>query len=77
MKMSLRERGVYRLTDGREFVVIAGERGEYILFNPHAWTYGGYAEYTVRSDGKILSKGVPTRWSVEDLTDTGRTLEPR
>lgn len=77
MKKNLRERGIYQLPDKREFVVGMTDRSGFALFELFAWKYRGSAEYLVRADGKILSRGVPTRWSVQDLTDTGRTAEPR
>lgn len=77
MQKTLRAGGIYRLPDKREFVVGVNDRNDYILFGVLAWRYGGPAQYLIRADGKILSKGVPTRWDVEDLTDTGRTAGSR
>lgn len=71
-----RELGVYRLPDGREYVLCGGpDKNLYLLFTPQAWEGGGHSEYLIRAEGKILSKGIPTRWTVEDLADTGRTVE--
>jgi hypothetical protein len=72
MRRSLRERGIYRLPDKRAFVVSTSEN-YYILFSLDAWNYGGLAEYQIGANGKILSKGIPTRWSIEDLSDTEMT----
>lgn len=69
----LRELAVYSLPDGREFVAHATGKTGYSLYTPKAWKNYGMAEYRVHPDGKILSKGVPTRWRVEDLRDTGRS----
>lgn len=77
MQKNLRERGVYRLPDKREFVVCTNPNKAYILFPLSAWHYRGCAEYFIRNDGRFLSKGLPTRWSIKDLTDTGRTMEGR
>jgi hypothetical protein len=72
----LRELGIYRLPDKREFVAcISSDEDGFLLFTPEAWESGGYSQYRVRSDGKLLSRGVPTRWSVDHLADTGRTSE--
>jgi hypothetical protein len=77
MQNTLRERSTYRLTDQREFVVGVTGRNNYIPFSLDAWKYGGPAQYLIHVDGKILSRGVPTRWSIKNLNDTGRTAEPR
>lgn len=77
MQKTLRARGIYRLTDWREFVVGLTDRNAYILFGLDAWKYGRTAQYVIRSDGKILSRGTPTRWSIKNLTNTGRTAEAR
>jgi hypothetical protein len=72
----LRELGIYRLPDGREFIVCSSSAGDgYLLFTQQAWESGGYSQYQTRAEGKILSRGVPTKWDVEDLLDTGRTAE--
>jgi hypothetical protein len=71
----LRELGVYALPDGREFVAHAAGEAGYSLYTPRAWKTYGMAEYRVHPDGKILSKGIPTRWSAEDLKDTGRSVK--
>ena len=70
--LTLREFGVYKLPDGREFVVGRREGHGYSLFTPVAWRGNGRAEYYVQEeDGRLLSKGTPTRWRVQDLIDTG------
>lgn len=73
-KTGLRERGIYKLPDGRELIVCASGAG-FSLYNPQAWKMCGLADYRAHADGRILSKGTPTRWRVEDLTDTGRTAD--
>jgi len=77
MQKNLRERGIYQLPDKREFVVCTNPNKAYILFTLSAWHYRGCAEYFIRNDGRLLSKGLPTRWSIKDLADTGRTMEGR
>jgi hypothetical protein len=74
-KIKLRERGIYALPDKREFIVRRSGRDEYSLYPPQAWKRLEFAEYRLNTEGRILSKGRPTRWRVEDLTDTGRTTE--
>lgn len=72
----LRELGIYRLPDGREFVACSSsDQDGFLLFTPEAWDSGGYSEYRISTDGKLLSRGVPTRWTIDNLSDTGRTAE--
>jgi hypothetical protein len=74
--IELRERGVYRLPDRREFVVChAGDGSGYLLYSQNSWQRYGMAEYRAQLNGRILSKGLITRWRVEDLKDTGATAE--
>lgn len=73
--IELRECGVYALPDGREFIVSARGGGGYSLFTPQAWGGLDNAEYRLDRDGRIMSKGLPTRWRVKDLKDMGRTAE--
>ena len=77
MQKTLRARGIYQLPDQREFVVVVTGRNAYILFSLDTWKYGGTAQYVIHADGKILSRGASTRWSIRNLSDTGRTVEPR
>jgi hypothetical protein len=74
-ELFLRELGIYSLPDGREFVAHAAGEAGYSLYTPSAWKTFGMAEYRVHPDGKILSKGIPTRWGVADLRDTGRSVK--
>ena len=73
-ELFLRELGVYSFPDGREFVAHAAGAEGYSLYTLRAWKTFGMAEYRVHADGRILSKGIPTKWSVEDLIDTGRSI---
>lgn len=71
----LKERGIYTLPDGRE--LIAGRISEHgcSLYSPQTWRSYGIAEYRIYPDGRLMSKGVPTRWRIEDLKDTGREIK--
>lgn len=69
----LRELGVYTLPDGREFIVSTIYHDGCSLYTPHAWETFGTAEYWVERDGRLLHRGVPSIWKMEDLNDTGRT----
>lgn len=73
-RTNLREYGVYALPDKREFIVRLSGRNEYSLYNPQTRNGFGMAEYRVSSEGRVLSKGTPTRWRAADLIDTGRTI---
>ena len=73
----LRERGIYKLPDRREFVVCtSGDGAGYLLYNLEAWRRYGLPDYRAQVDGRILSRGIVTRWRIEDLKDTGRTAAP-
>ena len=71
----LREGGIYALPDKREFVVRACGRDGYTFYSYQAWKGSGSSEYRLTTEGRLLSKGLPTRWRIADLTDTGRTAE--
>jgi hypothetical protein len=74
--IELRERGIYRLPDQREFVVCrSGDESGYLLYTPDAWQRYGMADYRAQVNGRILSRGFVTRWRLEDLRDTGRTAD--
>jgi hypothetical protein len=74
--IKLRERGIYKLPDQREFVICySGDGASYLLYNLQAWPGYGMHEYRAQINGRILSRGLVTRWRVEDLKDTGRTAD--
>jgi hypothetical protein len=73
-KIELRERGIYRLPDAREFVVRRSSDGAgYLLYGVETWRRYTAADYRAEQSGRMLSRGVVTRWRVCDLIDTGRT----
>jgi hypothetical protein len=70
----LRERGIYKLSDGREFVICAsGDGAGYLLYNLEAWRRHALPDYRMQVNGRILSREVVTRWRMEELKDTVRT----
>jgi len=73
-RVSLRECGIYTLPDKREFVVRGSGHG-YCFYSHQAGKESGSSEYRLSTEGRLLSKGLPTRWDIDDLTDTGRTAE--
>jgi hypothetical protein len=73
----LRERGIYSLADGREFVVHAVFRGGYVFYTPEDWDrFGGHA-YEANADGHLRWNGELDQWRTEDLIDTSRTARAR
>jgi hypothetical protein len=75
---NLRERGIYSLADGREFVVHAVFRGGYVFYAPEDWDLFGPHAYESSADGWLRRwHGRPDQWRTEDLIDTGRTARSR
>ena len=74
-EIELRECGLYAFPDERKFIVSASGGSGYSLFTPQSWARINSAEYRLDRNGRILSKGLPTRWRVTDRRDTGRTAE--
>jgi len=73
----LRERGIYALSDGREFVVHAVFRGGYVFYTPEDWRVFGPHAHEVTLDGRLRWTGQLDQWRTEDLIDTNRTAQPR
>ena len=73
----LRERGIYTLSDGREFVVHAVFRGGYVFYTPEDWELFGPYAYGSNADGHMRSHSQPNYWRIEDLVDTSRTARAR
>lgn len=75
--LSLRERGIYALPDGKEFVVHAVFRGGYLFYTREAWEFFGAYAYESNHAGQVRSSEHATHWHIEDLTDTSRTARSR
>jgi phage terminase large subunit-like protein len=73
----LRERGIYALADGREFVAHAVFRGGYVFYTPEGWDRFGAYSYESDSQGRLRWNGQPDQWCIEDLIDTSRTARSR
>ena len=73
----LRERGIYALADGREFVVHAVFRGGYVFYTPQEWERFGRHAYESDAGWTIRWNGELDQWRAEDLIDTSRTARPR
>jgi hypothetical protein len=39
----------------------------------HSWESYGNAEYWADKDGRLLRRGIPSRWSIRDMEDTGKS----
>jgi hypothetical protein len=77
LTQKLRERGIYALADGREFVVHAVFRGGYVFYTPENWELFGPYAYGANADGHMRRSGQPNCWRTEDLLDTSRTARSR
>jgi hypothetical protein len=69
----LRERGIYRLPDLRDYVLSQGSERVWFLFSGPNWAIHGAVSMRINHDGTISAKGNRTAWTVDDLVDTGRT----
>ena len=74
-KVELRERGIYALPDGKEYVVCAVKEGGSNLYDRVGWNYLSLAVYRAHRDGSLYRNLAPTRWRLGDLTDTGQTAD--
>src|SRR5687767_4292958 len=68
-----RELGIYELPDGRKYVASTIHRDDCALYPVRSWEAYGNAEYWLGKDGRVLSRGLPTKWTFLDLKDTGET----
>src|SRR5687768_721196 len=73
MDMSLRERGIYCLPNGRELVVLHKPEKGRVEYRLCGWERFELTEYEVNGDGRLTCQGKLTAWDMDNLTDTGRT----
>jgi hypothetical protein len=71
--MELRERGIYRLPNGRELVVMDARRNGHAHYRLRGWERFESSEYEINDAGRLLTQGKLTAWDLKDLNDTGRT----
>lgn len=71
--MSLKERAIYQLPNGRELVAHLTRQNKTVLYNLSASDLG---EYEVNTDGRLMFNGQLTAWATNDLLDTGRVASP-
>jgi hypothetical protein len=75
--LKLRERGIYSLSDGREFVAHAVFRGGYVFYTPEDWQLFRAFAYESDANGHLRWNGQHDEWRTEDLIDTNRTARSR
>ena len=73
--IELRERGIYMLPDGDEYVASVARGGGFALYDLQVWKRYGLPDYEIDARGRMTCVGQSTHWRVEDLTDTGRTAQ--
>lgn len=73
--MNLEDNGIYKLPDGREFLVRAARHGGYFLHDLRLGVASAPV-YLIDGSGQFLSWGKRTRWSLSDLRNTGRISTP-
>ena len=73
LRVRPRELGIYELPDGRKFVASTLHKEGCGLYPVTSWGAYGNVEYWLDRDGRILSRGIPTRWNFHDLKDTGES----
>ena len=70
-----RELGIYEFPDGKKFVVSTLHKEGCGLYPVTSWGAYGNVEYWLNRDGQIFSRGIPTKWNVHDLKDTGESAQ--
>lgn len=73
--MSLRERGIYRLPNGRELVVLCKRENGKRAYRLGGWLLSELTQYEINEDGRLVCQGMLTAWDVNSLSDTGRTAK--
>ena len=71
--MSLRERGIYCLPNGRELVVLRNDGEGSVLYGPVSCNPVEKGEFVVNEAGRLVCQGKLTAWDVSNLSDTGRS----
>jgi hypothetical protein len=71
--MTLRERGIYRLPNGRELVVLRKHENGRQAYTLGGWERFELTEYEVNEVGRLICQGKLTAWDIDNLSDTGRT----
>jgi hypothetical protein len=80
-RVSLRLGGLYILPNGTELIVGVGREGHYFLYQPLVWSGSSWIvslpiEFEIDPRGCVITgRGQPASWQIEDLIDTGQSLE--
>lgn len=71
--MILRERGIYRLPNGRELLVLRNDEECSVLYGPVCSERFEMGEFVLDEAGRLVYQGKLTAWDISNLSDTGRT----
>jgi hypothetical protein len=71
--MILRERGIYRLPNGRELVVLRNDGEGTVLYGQVSCERCEMGELVINEAGRLVYQGKLTAWDISNLRDTGRT----
>ncbi|HEY8186069.1 MAG TPA: hypothetical protein VIF64_08370 [Pyrinomonadaceae bacterium] len=80
-RVSLRLGGLYILPNGTELIVGVGREDRYFLYRPLVWKGSSWIvslpiEFEIDARGCVSTgRGQPAPWQLEDLIDTGQSLE--
>lgn len=72
-EMVFRERGIYRLPNGRELIVLRNDEEGSVLFGPVNSERSEMGEVLINKAGRLVYQGKLTAWDTTNLTDTGQT----
>jgi hypothetical protein len=72
--MKLKNLAIYSL-GGKELIAEAEPGAKYRLYPTQLWNQFRSSEYLVNRDGRLLIKGQPSGFSIEQLVDTGRRVQ--
>ncbi len=72
--MNLRVRGIYRLPNGKELVVLRNDEQGSVFFGHLTSERPRTGEVSVNEAGRLVFEGRLTAWDISNLSDTGRTL---
>jgi hypothetical protein len=75
MAISLRERGIYSLPNGRELVVLRKHENGRVTYVLGGWRRFELTEYEVNEEGRLIYQGNLTAWDSANLRDTGQTAK--
>ena len=71
--VGLRERGIYRLPNGRRLIALRDGRGSFHLYPFEAGRRAEAPVYELGERGRLYSQGILTAWDESNLADTLET----